>query len=166
LAYCQAFAHAMQGSREKTEQVIRKLEERISGALPPWVAQAWGLWKADLMFLVGNKTEAHAIAGRAVQVHDFKLLSPGFAGPFARWLGQMGNAGRCQARVAMCIEGLLEEAQQYYALDHGEILCSSLMMNPRTGSAVLRRAELAEILVQLPPATIDQLRRLEALPQD
>jgi tetratricopeptide (TPR) repeat protein len=166
LAYCQALAYAMQGSREKTEQVIRKLEDRVSGALPPWVAQAWGLWKADLMLLAGNKTDAHAIANTAIQLHDFELLSPGFAGPFARWLGQMGQAGRYRAKATMCVEGLLKDAKQYDVLDHGEILCSSLMLNPRTTNAELRRAELAEILVRLPPAAIDQLRRLDALPQD
>jgi hypothetical protein len=166
LAYCQALAHAMQGSREKTELVIRKLEDRISSALPPWVAQAWGLWKADLMFLVGNKADAHAIAEMAVQAHAFRLLSPGFAGPFARWLGQMGRAGSWRARAITCIEGLLVDASQYDALDHVEILCSSLMMGPRVGNAGLRRAELSEILGRLPPATIHQLRRLEALPQD
>ncbi len=166
LAYCQALAHTMQGSRERAEQVIQKLEERVSGALPPWVSQAWGLWKADLMFLAGNKADAHAIADRAIQVHDFRLLSPGFAGPFARWLGKMGRSAHWRARASMSIEELLEDVQQYDALDHGEILCSALIISPQTGQAVLRRAELAEILVRLPPAAIDQLRRLEALPQD
>ena len=166
LAYCQAFSNAMQGSREKTEQVIQELEARATGALPPWVAQAWGLWKADLMFLVGHKADAHAIADMAIQEHEFELLSPGFAGPFARWLGQMGRAGRSRAKAIMCIEELLEEAQRYDALDHGEILCSSLMMSPQTDCAATRRAELAKILVQLPPAVIDQLGRLGVLPQD
>ena len=108
----------------------------------------------------------HALADRAIQVHDFRLLSPGFAGPFARWLGQMGRAERWRARATMCIEALLEDSQQYDALDRGEILCSSLMVSPQSGHAAMRRAELAEILVQLPPAAIDQLRRLEVLPRD
>ncbi len=167
LAYCQALGHAMQGSREKIEQAARKLEARMSGNIPPWVAQAWGLWKADLLFLAGNRTEAHAIAYRAVLAPEFRLLSPGFAGPFARWLGQIGHAACWRAKATMCIEELLEEdARQYDALDHGEILCSSLMVNPRAGNSARRRTQLAEILVRLPPPTLDQLRRLEALPRD
>ncbi len=165
LAYCQAFAHAMQGSREKAEQAVRRLEERVGGALPPWVAQAWELWKADLMLLLGNRIAAQAAAGMAVQVHDFKLLSPGFAGPFARWLGQMGRAGCWRTRATNCIEGLLAEAKQYDALDRGEILCSSLMIDPEGENSARRRSELAEILTRLPSAVVDQLRRLEALPQ-
>lgn len=166
LAYCRAFAYAMHGSRERTEQVIEKLDERVSGALPLWVDQAWGLWKADLMFLVGNKADAHAIAESVIQEHQFELLSPGFAGPFARWLGQMGRGGHWRAKAIEHIDRLLEQAHQYDALDYGEILCSSLIMSPQSDSAAMRRAELARILLQLPPAVIDQLSRLGVLPQD
>ncbi len=164
LAYCQALAHAMRGSWEKTASVIQKLDDRACITLPLWVAQAWALWKADLLLLSGNKVGAYESADRAMQLGDFRLLSPGFAGPFARWVGQMGRAGHCLAEAAVCIERLLEDVEQYDALDHGEILCSSLMLDTRSQIAARRGARLAEILLQLPPATIDQLRRLEALP--
>ena len=164
LAYCQALAHAMRGSREKTELIVRKLEERLCGKLPLWVSQAWGLWKADLMLLVGNREVALEIAEQVLRAHDMKLLSPGFAGPYARWLGHLSRVRHMDTEALGCIEELLREARQYDVLDRGEILCSLLMVHPQSQQAPLRRAELREILVQLPSATVDQLRRLEVLP--
>ena len=117
------------------------------------------------MLLSGNRTMAHATAEGALQLQDLRLLSPGFAGPFARWLGQMGRVGRMGTEANTCIERLLSEAQEFDVLDRAEILCSSLIIAPRSRHAAERRAELNELLMQLPPATVDQLRRLEALPQ-
>jgi hypothetical protein len=164
LAYCQALAHAIKGSREKTELVIRKLEERLCGNLPLWVTQAWGLWKADLLLLVGSRDVALETAEGVLRMHGLKLLSPGFAGPYARWLGHLNRAGHMQTEAIVCIEELLKEARQYDVLDRGEILGSSLIVNSLSQHATLRRAELWDILAQLPSATIDQLRRLETLP--
>jgi tetratricopeptide (TPR) repeat protein len=165
LAYCQGLAHAMLGSPEKTDHAIRKVEERVCGNLPPWLDQAWSLWKADLRLLAGSNTVAHTTADRAMEVHDFRLLSPGFAGPFARWLGKIGSAGHWRAKAEIGIEALLRDANQYDALDHAEILCSSLLLSPHASRAARRRAELSDILIQLPPATIEQLKRLEVLPE-
>jgi hypothetical protein len=78
----------------------------------------------------------------------------------------LGRIGRKKAEAVKSIEKLLEEAQQFDVLDRGEILCASLLASPATHHADVRRAKLAELLLQLPPATVEQLRRLEALPSD
>jgi type II secretory pathway predicted ATPase ExeA/tetratricopeptide (TPR) repeat protein len=166
LVYCQSLALAMRGFCDRAEIVTRKLEERLHGSPPQWVAQAWGLWKADLMLLAGNKTVAYATAEWALQAHDAKPLSPGFAGPFARWLGQLGRAGHRRKEAINCIENLLTEAEDYDVLDRSEILCASLLTTPPIDHVDPRRARLAELLLQLPLATVEQLRRLDALPPD
>ena len=165
LAYCQALAHAMLGSWEQTQLVIQGFEKRHDTTLPPWIDQAWGLWKADLMFLTGRRADAYAVACRAVQAHNFRLLSPGFAGPFARWLGQMYRAGHWRSQAAACVEALLIDVEEYDALDRGEILCSSLVVGTQTADTEHRHAQLAGILGELPGSAVVQLKRLEALPR-
>ncbi len=164
LAYCQALSHAMRGSPEKAEETIHKLEQRMWGTHAPWIAQAWDLWKADLHFITGNIALAQEAGRKAIQAHDYVLLSPGFAGPFARWLEKLAHDHCEVARAAARIEDMLTNARQYDALDYAQILCISLVLEPRSANADSRRERLSQLLAELPPATVDQLKRLQALP--
>jgi hypothetical protein len=164
LAYCQALSHAMIGSKSKVEETIGKLEQRMWGTLAPWILQAWELWKADLHFLAGNTALALEASDRAIRANNYVLLSPGFAGPFVRWMEKLASDAEGRKRAAACTADMLSEARQYDALDYAQLLCVSLLVKPHGDELDSRRRDLAQALARLPAATIEQLRRLQALP--
>jgi tetratricopeptide (TPR) repeat protein len=164
LAYCQALSHAMRGSRGKVVEIMEELEQRMWGTLPAWMVQAWKLWKADLHFLAGNVTLAQVASAEAIQAHDYALLSPGFAGPFARWLEKLASDAPARQRASICIDRMLADVRQYDALDYAQVLGVSLLLEPEGDNAGSRHIKLNQILAKLPAAAVEQLRRLQALP--
>ena len=164
LAYCQGFAHSMRGSREQTDEVIQRLEDRLPSEIAPWIAQAWGFWKADLMFMSGKQADALTIASNTLQASGFELLSPGFAGPLARWLGRLYCSGRHRPEAVIRIGEFQGKVDEYDTLDRAEILCAGLMIAQLGDESAVQLAELSSVLDRLPIPTVDQLRRLDALP--
>lgn len=165
LTYCQALALVMLGRPDEAIQAMTRLDRRLQGMFPLWMTQAWLLWKADLLRCAGKEAEACLIAAKAVHGFEFKLQSPGFAGPFARWLGYFGQLESDRPRALTSIHALLGQLGTYDALDEVEILCAALSLDA-TGdvqTGVVRLA-VSERLKALPAEVASHLRRLRSLP--
>ena len=164
LTYCEALALIMLRRQEEAIGVIARLDGRLQGAFPPWITQAWHLWKADLMLLVGREAEAAAIAGKALHSFGFQLQSPGFAGSFSRWLSYFGQAGY-RPDALESLRMLLRQPGNYDALDKVEIMCAELSLEGTAGGkAEALRSDISKRLALLPSEVMNHLRRLRSLP--
>jgi tetratricopeptide (TPR) repeat protein len=164
-AYNQAFAHAMLGRSDLAITTIQSLESRLTGPIGRWVIQAWGLWKADLLLLCNQQTEAIASARFALVDYSFELQTPAFAGPYARWLNLATESAVEKAIATETFRYMAGNLTGYDALDQLEILCAiSLHENAVPSSGV--RVLIQQKLNCLPGAVRAQLSRLKQLVLD
>jgi hypothetical protein len=127
LASSAAMPHAMAGRIDKMRASLDESERRLRAGADPYICQAWGLWKADILAAAGLVEEASRAAVHAILHYDMTLLCSAVAGVFARWLAMTCDDGpRCQ-RAASILADLVTNLDDYDALDQIEILCASLM---------------------------------------
>jgi tetratricopeptide (TPR) repeat protein len=164
LTYCQALALVMLGRQDEAFQAMTRLDRRLQGVFPHWMTQAWLLWKADLLLCAGKEIEASLVAAKAVHGFGFKLQSPAFAGPFARWLGYFGRSETDRTRALQSIQTLLTRSGNYDALDEVEMMCAALSLKAAGGAqAEAFRSAISERLKLLPTEVTSHLRRLRSL---
>jgi tetratricopeptide (TPR) repeat protein len=160
LAYCQAFALAMMGKVKEAIVVVGEMDARIPSLTPDWQVKAWSLWKADILLLVGKRTEALEAAHVAVADSTFGVETPAFGGPFARWMYFTRGAARndVEARLAEMVGNLT----RYDVLDQAEILCAYRLQTGRAFPGELW-VQLQTILGDLPESVTVQLVSLGVL---
>jgi hypothetical protein len=156
LAYSTALVHAFCGRPEHAIRVTVDLEAEFAGSLPPWMLQAWTLWKADVLQLSGHHADALAVAYSSLESHGFQLRSSSFAGPFARWIALTSHVGDGRARAQDLVRELTDNLETYDTLDQLEILFANIYLGltlDQVGEAlpVMKRLE------RLPPITRKQL---------
>ena len=153
-------SYALRAEFGKALEAIAHLESRIPEEVPAWLLQAWGLHKADILFLMGQRSDAVAVGRRALGPGTPHLHSWFFAGPFSRWtaLTSRGTCGHGEGRA--CVSLLLDELHKYDALDQVEILCASNILGCAPGRATELRVSMERKLASLPPAIAEQLSRL------
>jgi DNA-binding SARP family transcriptional activator/type II secretory pathway predicted ATPase ExeA/tetratricopeptide (TPR) repeat protein len=165
LTYSMALAHAMIGRADLAIITIAQLEPRLSGEVPSWIVQAWGLWKADLLLLCGRKAEAQDTAFRELERHAFNLLSDAYAGPFARWIALTSERTNNSVMAFNVVSQLAERIAVYDALDQVEILCAKHYLSCRLSYVGAELpSELRAKLASLRPSIRAQLERWEMLP--
>jgi len=151
LAYAAASAHAWLQSFDLAAQEIRKLEARLVGPIPGWMLQAWGLWKADILFMSRRCSEAVECARDQLDRDSLILQSPSFAGPFARWVVMVSLADGEPIRARPILEQLLATLLQHDAIDQVEILAAALHLEAQQGHHCEDiAAELEARLISLP----------------
>lgn len=162
LAYCEASACAWLGKPARSCESIAQIEAHLSDQLPSWMHQGWAFWKADVLSLLGMNSQATLQAAQALAEYNFELLSPAFAGPFARWLSRTAGSDTGRERALALVRGMLEKLGSFDELDQAEILCSWRLL---TGSkdAVYLNA-LRRRLSRLPAHITEHLRRQAFLP--
>ena len=158
LTYAVAMAYALGGQATRARDALSHLEGGFPSDMPEALLQRWLLWKADILMVAGQRSEAADAANRAVKGYNLELGSLGFAGAFARWtaitcLGtEMEPAAR---KVVRKLEGRLTD---FDALDQLEILCAASHL------AVRPPAEYVDTIIEksqcLPPPTVDLIRNL------
>ncbi len=164
LIYSKAFAHAMLGRPDLALSAITGLHDHHLQQ-HPWMVQAWGLWKADLLLFCGHRTEALDTALQQLEVDAFKPLSEAFAGPFARWVALTAERTQNHATASAVIKMLADRIVRYDAIDQVEILCAQHYLRSRSkplGGEL--PSDLRAKLEELPPSIPIQLRRCEMLP--
>jgi hypothetical protein len=115
------------------------------------------------LFIAGKRHEALRTAEEALEGSQ-TLISPSFAGPYARWLSAVGAGERKEGAKAL-IEELIVGLERFDALDKAEILCAKLKLDEDDfGVHTASRANLHSKLLNLPPAVRSQLAALEMLP--
>jgi tetratricopeptide (TPR) repeat protein len=164
LAYCQALSLAVLGRPEEALDVIDNMDLRLRGPHPVWMRQAWSLWKADLLQCAARPNEASDTAEQAFINLGTKLHSPGFAGPFARWLCHLCKARNMYTEAKETLEAMLLALNTYDALDQVEVMCAARVIGLREGAgeAALDRL-IEERLRQLPGEIVNHLNRVGSL---
>jgi tetratricopeptide (TPR) repeat protein len=161
LSYCHILALAMLGNTAQAITAIKAVDLRLQQSLPAWMRQAWLLWKADLLMCAGNQPQADKIAKQVFQDFGLKPHSPGFAGPFARWLGHLAQAEGTQETARPAIEDLLQRLSMYDALDQVEILCAAKAID--AGGMRGYDSLIRERLSDLPSEVARHLKRVGSL---
>jgi tetratricopeptide (TPR) repeat protein len=164
LSYSQALALVMLGRPDDAIRTTAKLDERIQGEFPPWMLQAWLLWKADILLCAGRVSEALPVARRAVHHFGFELQTPAFAGPFARWIGHLGRSETDRSELVRSMVSLLARLGSYDAVDEVEVMCAGLSLDMVCGQqAEEYRETIQERLLALPAEVTSHLKRLGSL---
>jgi len=164
LAYGQALSLIALGRSAEASDAIETLDRRLGTSLPAWMRQAWAFWKADLFLCARRPDEARDIAEQAFLDLGIELHSPGFAGPFARWLSHLGSTGQLRESAATALERLLLALETYDALDQVEVLCAARAMGLSKGTRDGALDQLIQIrLSQLPAEVANHLRRVGSL---
>jgi DNA-binding SARP family transcriptional activator/tetratricopeptide (TPR) repeat protein len=163
VAYSQAFAHAMRERIDLALKAVSDLESRLVGPIPAWMLQAWSLWKADLLLLCKQRSEAMATAQTALREQSFVLHSPAFAGPYARWLSILEESGNERGTHSGILSEMAARLSEFDALDQVDILCALRNRQP-VGMRGAIQEELRAKLDTLPTAIKSQLISLGMLP--
>jgi DNA-binding SARP family transcriptional activator/tetratricopeptide (TPR) repeat protein len=162
-AYYQAFALAMRGDLEGSLQTFATLDSRIPTESPPWLTQAWKLFRADILCLCGQHTAAVAQAREALALPHPVLQAPSFAGAFARWLALVSEKDGTLGTIRLVLEELGRKLDTFDAIDRVEITCATLIASCSVAFRGKLQVELVGQLADLPPAVVDQLGRLGVL---
>jgi tetratricopeptide (TPR) repeat protein len=161
LTYSLALSLILLNRSDEAIASIAHLDRRLQGALPAWIAQAWLLWKADLLLCAGRTSDAQEAAKEAVFGFGTKLHSPAFAGPFARWLCHLTDLGLDPATSLGVMESLLAGVGTYDALDEVEVMCAALRSDAvHVDERERLESAIEERLSKMPQDVINHLRRL------
>jgi DNA-binding SARP family transcriptional activator/tetratricopeptide (TPR) repeat protein len=164
IAYSKGMSHGMRGRAQDVEATIGALEQRMELNLPPWIQQAWQLWKADLLMLIGHRTEA-LVAGRlAVTRFGGLPLTSSLVGAFDRWLASTAQPGEERVEAARLIRTHLQKLQEFDSVDQVEILCAALRAAEAGLERIQAEGSLRERVGYAAPGLISLLNRLEFIP--
>jgi len=125
LAYSKGMSYGMRGRAKEVEEAITALERRMEKNLPPWIQQAWHLWKADLLMLLSKRPEALAAARAAVTSFGGLPLTNSFIGAFDRWLAATAQPGNERDEAGRLIAMHVGKISEFDSVDQIEILCAA-----------------------------------------
>jgi hypothetical protein len=148
------------------EEIIAALERRMDGSITPWILQAWHLWKADLLALMGRRSEAVDIARAGLARFGSAPLASSFTGALDRWLVLACDPGEPRWDVKLLISTHLERLTEFDALDQIEILCGALRVAETGTDRLEAERALQERIQTTPIGVINLMRRLEFLPPE
>jgi tetratricopeptide (TPR) repeat protein len=156
-------SHAMLGNSEKTEDLIRKRGADFANFGSPGILQAWRLYSADALAMLGRLEEATeegcaATAGVNRQLHlDFCV------GPYARWVARSSCRGAHSESVGR-LGHLMCNLENYDCLDQAEVFNALSWVEGR-GKESLKPydVEMQKRLNMLPQAVVHQLKRMGML---
>lgn len=165
LGLSKGFGSAMLGSREAARDALTQTASRIPAHISPWVAQAWGLGRADVLELCRLRREARKEAALAIGSEG--LQNDAHAGAYARWMVKLAKQRADFDKAELVVRKLQADLLSYEAIDQVEILTASLLLASQTGRPVARvralQSRIDERLADLPVAVAHQLKRLGML---
>jgi DNA-binding SARP family transcriptional activator/ABC-type transporter Mla MlaB component len=163
LAYHSALNETIHGRTTRADEAVAALELRMRGEIPKWMHQLWHLSKADLLWISNRRSEAIRVALQEFRDSAGELLSPAFAGAFARWVAVTHKSVGEPKNAPTILESLLGKLDTFDALDQVEILCAVRYASLKSGSHAQLEAELEKRLTRLPMGVTAHLKRLEIL---
>ena len=165
LAYCLGLGYGLRGDGPKVLGVIAALESRTPSILPEWLVQAWTLWKADLLFLLGESGEAHEVARHAAKSFGVGPLSLSFTGASDRWMSVTLQDGPQLDHLATLIAEHQARLCEFDALDQIEIQFAAAIVAARMRKDPSPHLERGfGLLRTLPRGVGTLLRRLCVMP--
>jgi hypothetical protein len=159
-AYYQAVGLAMLGKFSEALQLFDSPEAGLAARSPAWLVQAWGLHRADILYLCGCHTAAMA-QGREAIGRPPALHATSFAGAFARWLALVSVHDERSSGSCRVLDDLLSGIDELDMLDRVELICGRLILGDRSRSQL--EELLRKYLISLPSAVSSQLQRLGVL---
>jgi len=161
IAYSKGMAYGMHGRMRDVEDTIAALEIRMQQSLPRWIQQAWHLWKADLLMLMGCKAEALAMARFSVTRFGGLPLSSSFTGAFDRWLAATSQPGEERTEARQLIGTHLSRLPEFDSVDQFEILCAALRIAETGVERIQAEGALRDRIRYAAPGLASLLSRLE-----
>lgn len=155
---------ALSGNHKRAIEAIQHLDARIPADIAPWVIQAWLFAKADILYLLGDVSEAIVWGRKGVGSDCLTLYSTFFAGAFARWLAlsTMGTSREGMAREKL--NRMVRDLDSYDAIDQAEVLCARRILHQGGREDLRESSQLIQIKLRaLPQAITKQLERLGML---
>jgi tetratricopeptide (TPR) repeat protein len=160
--YSSALAYAMTNQRDESLSALSRLLAPLAIGIPDWAIQAQHFYAADVNLLLGRNKDAREAASRALGLPP-RLLSPAFAGPYARWRALLGSENGATADAEAEIGRMRDGLDEYDAIDQVQILAGWAQIKSQRISRRLpysHHRNLSERLAILPPAVSQQLDRL------
>jgi DNA-binding SARP family transcriptional activator/tetratricopeptide (TPR) repeat protein len=164
VAYNKGMSYGMLGLTQEVQETISALETRMEGNLPAWVQQAWHLWKADLLMLMGQKAEALAMARLGVTRFGGLPLTSSLIGAFDRWLAATSKPGQERIDAKRIIGMHLDKLSEFDSVDQVEILCAALRSAEVGAERIRAEGALRDRVRHAAPGLTTLLSRLEFIP--
>ncbi|MEO7985653.1 MAG: tetratricopeptide repeat protein, partial [Gemmatimonadales bacterium] len=161
-AYSTAISHIALGRSDKACEVLRGLDSRLLGEIPPWMIQAWRLWGADVLLLARKTGDANASGHAATTGFSNRLLSNSFAGPFARWIALTNKTSPDSQPALALVQSLADRLQDFDAIDQAGVLVAlRILEKARHGGTAGLTEKIRAKMQLLPRAVGNQLLILE-----
>jgi tetratricopeptide (TPR) repeat protein len=162
-AYYQATVLALRGSVAAALQVFAMLDGSMPNDVPTWLLQAWRLLHADILWLCGHQADAIEMARKGIGGATPGLLTPAFAGAYARWVALVAESQGDLRGARDILEVLVRRYDSFDAMDRAEITCARLVVVQGGIESANLQLTLTESLARLPSPVATQLRRLGIL---
>jgi tetratricopeptide (TPR) repeat protein len=160
--YCRAAAFAFREENRIVKTSIYETDAWLNDGMPTWVSQCWLLYKADLLALVGARTDAVAAARKAIHYDRLGPLADYFTGAYARWCAIAASTLREREATMDYLEQLHSAGIVRDALDHVEIMAGLCFLDGARKHPSLPQ-ELAGRLFQLPQGISRLLKALRVV---
>lgn len=163
IVYYAAMASAMLGNTESAKKLILDAEQFISDSLPDWQLQVWHLYKADILYMIGEHVAAVTVAKTGLRHPDLVLHCDAFAGLFSRWLALTTESPDDRRQAQVRISELRARAVQLDAIDRVEILCAEFHIRSKNlieNEKIEHQEYIRRELQKLPRAVTYQLEAL------
>jgi tetratricopeptide (TPR) repeat protein len=160
--YWKAMAHTQLGESDAASAALATLDSKIPGDAPKWMLAVWGLYKADVFHLLGQRALATDTARQALQLCPHPALPPHFEGLAARWLVMIARTSDELTAAHQHVLELLSRISELDLLDQAEIVAANITVRARIGMGAdsALEAALNARTSLLPSATTDHVRKL------
>jgi DNA-binding SARP family transcriptional activator/tetratricopeptide (TPR) repeat protein len=160
--YCRAAALAIREENRAVKNSIVETDSWVTDGMPRWVTECWSLYKADLLALIGARTEALVWARTSVNYTRLGTLAAYYTGAYARWCALCALTP-IERRAARQFLGLIyRSTARRDALDQVEILAALIALGEGDVDTELR-VDLEERLSALPVGVPRLLKALRLL---
>jgi tetratricopeptide (TPR) repeat protein len=122
--YCRAAAHAFREENRVVRACISETDLWINGGMADWVSQCWLLYRADLLAIIGARTEAVASARRTISYAALAPRASYYTGAYARWCALAATTQTELKTAHTYLLGLRATSDERDALDDVEILAA------------------------------------------
>jgi hypothetical protein len=157
-------ANAMLGRNRHAEEEVRRGNERFGTSGSVGRAQAWALYSADTLAMLGKLEEAQEIGLHATSGTNRNAYMARYVGPYARWVARTSLLQGLISDGCERLDRLMENQKGYDAIDKAEILNAKLWLQSKSSVVSTHEINIAHSHLRLLPSAVsDQLRRMGML---
>jgi tetratricopeptide (TPR) repeat protein len=157
--YCRGAALAFRQEYKAVRASIADTDGWVTDAMPGWLAECWALYRADLLTLIGARTNAIACARETIDHAKLGPIAEYYAGAYARWCALAAVNPKERSAAAAYLEGTYRLQKARDALDRVEIV-AALHYVADEGTRVDLGPELRHQLLLLPSGVSRLLQAL------